>query len=62
MVTVALGDDFRVSIVRTVMRTMVLLGGQTAGPESRLPSRSRIEADLATLRAKLHPLSAATTS
>jgi hypothetical protein len=29
MVTVASGDDFRVSIVRTVMRAMVLLSGQS---------------------------------
>jgi hypothetical protein len=29
MVTVALGDDFRVSIVRTIMRAMILLSRQT---------------------------------
>jgi hypothetical protein len=28
--TVALGDDFKVSIVRTVMRAMVMLSGQSA--------------------------------
>jgi hypothetical protein len=72
MVTVALGDDFRVSIVRTLMRASILLSRQSgkhliastecegidrllaeAAGDTRLPSRSLIEGDLATLRRKL---------